>query len=247
MCVSSEHLAFALSAMRETQTMYPTAYMTIARTAYMAAVNAVWVLGPASRTERRRRALKLRADELRTELTTARSLSMPGSPAAEARSSYIDQIGVRQRSLATVAFALGIDEDVEKMRFNQTNAIDWVAKHLHGFEDEVSLGAMQAVWRSSSAAAHAQYSFGIARARQGEEPENGGGQAIVNIYGNLERDVGPALIAASLTLNEAFRLYDIRRIRHISLARPTLTEFHRITGLAQQARNPGCRVEPMSS
>ena len=42
MCISSEHLDFAIDAMRATSTMYPTAYMTVARTAFVAAVNAVW-------------------------------------------------------------------------------------------------------------------------------------------------------------------------------------------------------------
>lgn len=31
MCISSEHLDFAIDAMRSTSTMYPTAYMTVAR------------------------------------------------------------------------------------------------------------------------------------------------------------------------------------------------------------------------
>ncbi|MCT1477595.1 hypothetical protein [Microbacterium sp. p3-SID336] len=53
MCIASEPLDFAIDAMRATSTMYPTAYMTVARTAFVAAVNAVWVLAPQSRQERR--------------------------------------------------------------------------------------------------------------------------------------------------------------------------------------------------
>ncbi len=65
MCISSEHLDFALDAMRATNTMYPTAYMTVAHTAFIAATNAVWVLTPRKRQECRMRALRFYADDLR--------------------------------------------------------------------------------------------------------------------------------------------------------------------------------------
>lgn len=213
MCISSEHLDFAIDAMRATSTMYPTAYMTVARTAFAAAVNAVWVLAPSSRQERRLRALRLRADDLRAQVTSFRDMRMSEGKATEARTGLLEQLRVRQTGLQRVATALGVEEDVTKMKFNQTKAIDWVAEHMHGVDDDLLIGATQAIWRSGSAAAHAQYHFGIMRVDQNEVVREEGGGQTMRLRGDLDSDVGPALAAATMTLSEAFRLYDLRAFK----------------------------------
>lgn len=152
MCISSEHLDLALDAMRATSTMYPTAYMTVARTAFVAAVNAVWVLAPATRQERRARALRLRADELRVQITSFRDMRIPAGKPEAARSGFLKELQDKQDMLQGVARNLGLTEDVTKMRFNQTKAIDWVATHMHGVDDDLLIGATQSIWRSGSAA-----------------------------------------------------------------------------------------------
>lgn len=213
MCISSEHLDFAIDAMRSTSTMYPTAYMTVARTAFVGAVNAVWLLAP-TRQERRTRALLLRADELRSQVTGFRTMRIePGRP-DEARIDMLRQLEERQAALQLVADELGLTADVKKIRFNQTDAIDWVAEHMHGVGNDLLIGATQSIWRSGSAAAHAQYYFGIMRMDRNLAVRDGAGSSIVQLRGDLETDVGPALAAAFMTLNEAFRLYDLRRVRH---------------------------------
>jgi len=58
--IAIEHLDFTLSMMRATQAMYPTSYMTTLRTALLTASQAVWVLAPSKRVERRGRAMRLR-------------------------------------------------------------------------------------------------------------------------------------------------------------------------------------------
>ena len=213
MCISSEHLDFALDAMRATSTMYPTAYMTVARTAFVAAVNAVWVLAPAMRQERRARALRLRADDLRVQVTSFRDMRIPAGKPDAARSGFLKELQDKQHTLQRVAGSLGMTEDVTKMRFNQTEAIDWVATHMHGVDDDLLIGATQAIWRSGSAAAHAQYHFGVLRAGQNEVVRDESGGQILRLRGSLETDVGPALAGATLTLSEAFRLYDLRRVK----------------------------------
>lgn len=213
MCISSEHLEFAIDAMRATSSMYPTAYMTVARTAFVAAVNAVWVLAPPSRQERRERALVLRADDLRTQVTFIREMRLPPGVARSTRDATIAQLRERQAGLQAVATSLGVTLEVPKIRFNQTTAIDWVAEHMHGVDNDLLIGATQAMWRSSSAAAHAQYQFGIMRTDRNEVLEGETGDAVVRLRGDLESDVGPALAVAVMTLNEAFRLYDLRRAR----------------------------------
>lgn len=214
MCVSSEHLEFAIDAMRATSTMYPTAYLTVARTAFVAAVNAVWVLAPTSRQQRRERALTLRADELRVQVTSFRDMRIPDGKPEGARAGLLEQLRARQASLQAAASVLGSREDVTKVRFNQTKAIDWVAEYMHGVDDDLLIGATQAIWRSGSAAAHAQYHFGILRMSRNEIVRDVPNGSIMRLRGDLENDVGPALVAATLTLNEAFRLYDLRRISH---------------------------------
>ncbi|MCD1569904.1 hypothetical protein [Agromyces mediolanus] len=215
MCISSEHLDFAIDAMRATSTMYPTAYMTVARTAFIAAVNAVWVLAPTSRQERRERALQLRADDLRSQATSFRDMKIPGGVPEDTRAGFVDQLRERQADLQKVATTLGVEQDVRKMRFNQTDAIDWVAEHMHGADNDLLIGGTQAVWRSGSAAAHAQYHFGIMRMDRSEVVREGSDRSFVRLQGDLEKDVGPALAAATMTLNEAFRLYDLRREKHV--------------------------------
>ncbi|MDL9980075.1 hypothetical protein [Microbacterium candidum] len=214
MCISSEHLDFALDAMRATSTMYPTAYMTVARTAFVAAVNTVWVLAPSSRQQRRERALELRADDLRAQVTSFRNMRIPKGVSEDARTEFVEQIRERQAHLQKVATTLGMKQDVTKIRFNQTNAIDWVAEHMHGVGNDLLIAGTQFVWRSGSAAAHAQYHFGIMRMDRSEAVREDSGSSVVRLRGDLETDVGPALAAATLTLSEAFRLYDLRRVRH---------------------------------
>jgi hypothetical protein len=214
MCVSSEHLDFAIDAMRATCTMYPTAYMTVARTAFVAAVNAVWVLAPAGRQERRERALRLRADDLRIQVTSFGDMQIPEGKSEEARTGFLAQLQERQTHLQKVATALGVQEDVRKVRFNQTGAIDWVARHMHGADNDLLIGATQAIWRSGSAAAHAQYHFGVMRFDRNEILREESGGSIVRLRGDLDNDVGPAIAGATMTLSEAFRLYDLRRVIH---------------------------------
>lgn len=219
MCISSEHLDFAIDAMRAKSTMYPTAYMTVARTAFVAAVNSVWVLAPSSRQVRRVRALRLRADDLRVQVTSFREMRVSEGKPGKARTGLLEQLRVRQAGLQRVATTLGVKESVAKMKFNQTEAIDWVAEHLHGVDDDLLIGATQSIWRSGSAAAHAQYHFGVMRVDRNEVVREESGGQIMRLRGDLDRDVGPALAAAAMTLNEAFRLYDLRALK----ARPHLT------------------------
>ena len=214
MCISSEHLDFAIDAMRATSTMYPTSYMTVARTAFVAAVNAVWVLAPPTRQERRERALRVRADDLRVQVTSFRDMQIPEGKPEEARTGLLEQLHERQANLQKVATALDIQEDITKIRFHQTGAIDWVAQHMHGVDDDLLIGATQAIWRSGSAAAHAQYHFGIMRLDRNEVVREESGGSIVRLRGDLDNDVGPAIAAATMTLGEAFRLYDLRRVAH---------------------------------
>lgn len=216
MCVSSEHLHFSLEAMRATGTLYPTAYITVARTALVAAVNAVWVLAPRTRQERRERALTLRAEDLRSQITAIGNLPAVDSESEEVQQKLLEQLRERQSGLQATAVALGIERDVENLRLNQTEAIKWVARSVPDLDDDLLASGVQAIWRSGSAAAHAQYHYGVMRAAKDETVPEQSGSSIVRLSGDLDKDIGPALAAAAMVLNEAFRLFDLRRVAHLS-------------------------------
>jgi hypothetical protein len=178
-------------------------------------VNAVWVLAPSTRKERRERGLRFRADDLRVQMTSFRDTQIPEGKPEEARTGILKHLGERLASLPKVATALGIMKSVTKIRLHQTRAIDWVAQHMHGVDNDLLIGATQAIWRSGSAAAHVQYHFGVMRLDRNEVVREASDSSVVRLHGYLDNDVGPALAAATMTLNEAFRIYDLRRLSHI--------------------------------
>lgn len=212
MCVAWEHLAFAMGAMRATGTLYPSAYVTVARTALLAAVNAVWVLSPSSRLERRRRAIRLRADDLRNQRTAIEEFPAPDKEEESARDELLVLIADRQDTLQGAATAIGVVEDVRKMKMDQTQVMSRVEEHLRSADADGTM-FLREMWRLASAAAHAQFHYGAARAElQGEAEQYG--SAVAHFRGELSRDTGPAIAAAAFVLNEAFRLYDLRRVPH---------------------------------
>lgn len=201
-----------MGAMRETGTLYPSAYVTVARTSLLAAANAVWVLSPTSRLERRKRAIRLRADDLRNQRTAIKEFPAPDQEAESARDELLRLITDRQDTLRGAATALGIVEDVRKMKMDQTQVMSRVEEHLRSTDVDEAM-FLRDMWRLASAAAHAQFHYGAARAElQGETAQYG--SAVAQLRGELSRDTGPAIAAATLVLNEAFRLYDLRRVPH---------------------------------
>lgn len=143
-----------------------------------------------------------------------RDMRVPDGKPAEARAELVGQLRARQSDLQKVADTRSVAEDVTTMRFNQTAAVDWVAEHTYGIDGDLLIGAMQAVWRSGSAAAHGQYHFGLMRFDRSDVMRETPTGSVVRLRGDLESDVGPALAAATMTLSEAFRLYDLRRVAH---------------------------------
>ena len=100
------------------------------------------------------------------------------------------------------------------MRLNQTQAIEWVAENMHGAEDDLFIGATQAIWGTGSSAAHGRYHFGLMRLERSDPVSAEANHSVARFYGDRENDVGPALAAGAMTLSEAFRLYDLRRAVH---------------------------------
>lgn len=214
MCIASEHLDFTLDALRSTATMYPTAYMPAVRTAFMCAVNALYLLAGESRFTRRQRVLHMRADELRIQINGLRDMKLPDGKPDAARDGLIGQLRERQETLQLAADEIGSTEKVTQMRSHQTKAVNWVAEYMHGISDDPFIhGGFQTIWRDGSSAAHGQLQYAIMRIHENETVAHHGDSSVVHMRGNLERDVGPAFVGTVLILQECFRLYDLRRVK----------------------------------
>lgn len=208
--IATEHLEFFVDSARETSTLYPTAYLSVLRTALLAASHAVWVLAPAERQERRKRALRAEADDVRSQAAMIRSPWGLTARQVQVQQHDLEKIAERQRRLTVVAKGLGVEEDVAKIKLDNTAAITWAARHLHTEPDSIVASGTQLLWRTGSAVVHAQRSHALLRLHRNEKVSNGEGRAVFHVRGDLVNDVGPAAAAATFMLSEAFRLWDLR-------------------------------------
>lgn len=214
MCVSVEHLAFVFETMRRTRTMHPSVYMTIVRTSYISGVNALWILSGATRKERRQRALRLRAEDLRVQFTAINDFATL-EETEDAKNQKVRNIRERQSALQELATKLDIVENVRTMRLHQTRVIADILPVITGEENGLLADGLRYIWRSASAAAHGQYHFGADRVGPEDVVSSKGGKSTVRLTGSLENDVGPAIAGVYLILQHVFELYDARRVKYI--------------------------------
>jgi hypothetical protein len=208
MTVAAEHLNFTTTAMRETETVYPTAYLTVLRTALIGASHAVSVLTPDDRTERLRNALKIQADDDRSQLAMVRNSYTESASTEEAKEQLVAQLLERQTTLQRVADDLGMAIEVKKFQLNNSDLIRDTAASMHD-SNMVRAGVTNA-WRTGSTAAHAGRSFAVLRASRANVRRTTGDVSFVELRGDLELDIVPAASAATLALSRAFQLWDLR-------------------------------------
>lgn len=206
--VATEHLDFCLSVMAATHTLYPSAYLTVLRTALLTASQAVWVLDPVKRPTRQVRTLRLVADDVRSQLAMTRDAYAVDSHTEDLKSQEVRRLTARQRRLQEIADQLGLREDVRKMRVNNTEVIEEAARSSHEEDDVV--GGVNLIWRTGSAAAHGTRSFALLRVLKSGVKESKSGAHFAKLTGDLATDVGPAAAASTMALNRAFELFDLR-------------------------------------
>ena len=209
LATATEHLDFTLAVMKQTSTLYPTAYLTVLRTALLTASHAAWILAPAERAERQANALELLADDIRTELAMVKAAITTTDSARSAKEKMIETLVARQAELQPIADILKPGLQIPKCRINNTNIIESVAQSTH--DKKLVVGGVNMVWRNGSAAAHGARSFAIMRLHQNEIVEGESGTKYSKLQGDLVNDVGPAAAAATLALSFAFTMHDIRR------------------------------------
>lgn len=218
--VAVEHLDFAISMMRATGTMYPTSYMTTLRTALLTGSQAAWVLGPAQRSARRGRAMRLRFQDLDDQIKLVKSAWGLNEKQKLAQERDAEELETQRKECREVAASLGLLKS-STARLNNTEVITDVAKQLH--EDPMAASGTQLLWRTGSAAAHGQRAFAVMRMNRNVVQDDGA-RNVLQLRGDLVLDVGPAAASAALAVNEAFRLFDLR-CGHVSDPAQRLPRF----------------------
>ncbi|WP_259540001.1 hypothetical protein [Herbiconiux daphne] len=210
LAAATEHLDFTLTAMKQTSTLYPTAYLTVLRTSLLAASHAAWMLTPTQRSERQLRALQFLSDDVRTQLVMVREAFAPKDAERTAKERMIEVLLERQAQLQPIADALKPGLQVDKCRINNTSIIESVAQAAH--DEDVVQGGVNHIWRSGSAAAHGSRGFATIRLKQNTIVEAPTGGKYSLLRGDLVNDIGPAAAAATLALSFAFKMFDERRL-----------------------------------
>lgn len=212
MCISVEHVDFAITALVKVG-LVPTAYMSVVRTVYMAGVNALWVLMGKTRRERRLRALRLAAEDLKVQVAAINDFTTVEDTKA-AKDQASQDLRARQDALQVIAEELGSTEDVLKMKVDQTGNVATIISESDDTKKDVDFAnGLRHIWRSGSAAAHAQHHYGHSRIGRDNVVGMEGGKHVVMLTGDLAKDVGPAIAGAVLTLGRVFELYDAGRVK----------------------------------
>lgn len=192
----------------------PSSIFTVTRAALLGASQAVWVLS-GTRAERRLRALSVASDERRMHRSYANGY---------ARDSFIRRCAPDEaQELGDLAEKLTAEiRSLNELRLGTPYAGDYksttmmaeAAAHLASqpdMDDWLRL-ALGHEWRMASAAAHARAWPLHVRETHRESLSNG---SEVRTLRSTLPEVAQAVGAATLMTNEAWRLWDLRRTRHI--------------------------------
>lgn len=208
MVVAVEHLEFTFRAMRATGTVYPTAQMTALRSALLTASQAVWILAPRPRLDRRSHAMRLQMQDLSDELAMVRGLSELSPDQSTAVYETVAKLEDRKARLKDLSAELALRPSATA-RLNNTDIVASAARFVHADGEKTLTSGVPLLWRIGSAAAHGQRSYAITRASRNIRRADGA-QTIVELRGDVARDIGPSAGAAVLTVAAAFQLFDLR-------------------------------------
>lgn len=207
-----DHLGLFHAALEKTRASRPFGYFTLARTAMFSAARTIWILSPAQRPERQRRALWLAHEDLRqyrffTENLPAVLFADPELPARE-----LTEVTERLKLMDEAAARVGLI-----FRSNQRprdsgiveSAADWLDSQPTGLEEPGS--SLRMLWRMHSGHAH-----GLSWSMQGEQEvvtRNADGSGTIKVTASVA-ELATASLAAATTTNQALILYEQRASRH---------------------------------
>lgn len=207
-----EHLGFFFDAAVATQTTYPTAQLTILRTALLAGSHATWLLAPPQRLERRTRAARLSYQELQKQIAMIESPWGLTEAQEIARQKERVRTISRREELVRLAEAFGASGKGVREYVTDTGIVKWAAQQVHAERDQEVASGVLLLWRMGSGAAHAYRSHALQRLDLSELETQPDGSRVARLRGDLATDIGPAAAAATLAVREAFRLWDLRRV-----------------------------------
>ena len=212
-----DHLDMFMNALVMTNTSFPLAPQTLARSGVLGAAHALWMLDGPDRVERQLRALRMVHQEFSQERTAYRDIVQIEGPNPRLAS----LIAVRDKWIArtiTAGATIGKTAKQVAQRPDDTTLIDSVIKRYEQVnrpEDGGSLvGVYRLIWRMHSGVAHGlrwpiMYRTDFSNAVLGGDEHGLGGMVT-----NDEDQLMVSATAMYLLLKRAFELYDLRRLPH---------------------------------
>ncbi|NUH43828.1 hypothetical protein HUF15_45360 [Streptomyces samsunensis] len=203
-----EHLDFFYVALSKSKAMYPAAYYTVLRAALLGSAQAVWILAPASRVERRKRTLITAITDTNEQRKVIQSLPVSTDEEKDERDSYIEKLKERLEAATLAGGRLGFDESkVAAWSLNATNVIEEAAKV--GLDAE-QRGYAMVLWCMSSGHVHGHAYTRLLQLDRSLLTRRQDGTLWGQATATLDQ-VGAAAAAAWLMTRKGWELYDQRR------------------------------------
>ncbi|QFZ20367.1 hypothetical protein [Saccharothrix syringae] len=209
-----EHLDYLRTALQATGRIYPAANYTVLKSAPTGAAQAVWVLAPQARSKRVGHALEIAVDnynQQRKLVEAATALTVEQQAVADRVTATLD---ARLDEAAALATFLGKNSaNIRKWKFDMTRAITEaveLANPVDTADAAVIRSGTGLLWRSQSGHAHGTPGSRLSLIDHGSVVDGGNGTLWVAASISFE-EVVTATGAATLLLDEAWRLYDLRR------------------------------------
>ncbi len=209
-----EHLDFALSALAKTQTLYPASYYTVLRAGLLGAAQTVWVLMPATRTERQMRGLRAAADNYNEQRKLTGALVASTRQEQQQLDMTVARMKDRLADVATAAVKIGCDPGkAHRLTLDATAMVKEAAgKALVSAHREQEY-AMH-LWRLGSGHAHGHAYTRQLQINAESLTEEADGQLWARTTVSLEH-VGTAAAAVLLMTKKGFEMYDQRHQSHL--------------------------------
>lgn len=207
-----DHLGLFHAALEKTQTSRPFGYFTLARAAMFAAARTIWILSPAQRPERQRRALWLAHEDLRhyrnfTQTLPAVLFADPELPMREL-TEVTERLKLMDEAATRVDLTLNSSQRPRDSDIVES-AATWLDSQLTGLEEPGS--SVRMLWRIHSGHAH-----GLSWSMQGQQEvvaRNADGSGTIKVTASVA-ELATASLAAATTTNQALILYVKRASRH---------------------------------
>ena len=209
---AAEHLELFRVAYLASRRLYPSAYFTLLRSALMGSTQALWVLKPPLRTERIENALRLARDDIKQTMGLLSGETPAELGLDEAIETERARLNQRLAELQAVAATVGLDPaKVPDWRLNMTTMIKTVSELVHADNrgDADTRHGASLLWRLQSGHAHGTPSARVRQVQMDQVRQHPDGTLTGSATASFA-EVGSAVAATILFLNEAWRLYELR-------------------------------------